>query len=119
MIEEVTDGIYLVLGANKGRFPWSHSILAAGDINVLFDTGTKPDVFWANLKKLHLRLDEVDIVVLSQDIARVAPTTDATSSEPMVNATSNSTSEKPYRCLSLDLRRHRLHRGRRPLEPSG
>ena len=39
MIEEVTDGIYLVLGANRGRFPWSHSILATGDINVLFDTG--------------------------------------------------------------------------------
>jgi glyoxylase-like metal-dependent hydrolase (beta-lactamase superfamily II) len=39
MIEEVTDGIYLVLGANKGRFPWSHSILSTGDINVLFDTG--------------------------------------------------------------------------------
>jgi len=39
MIEEITDGIYLVLGANKGHFPWSHSILATGDINVLFDTG--------------------------------------------------------------------------------
>ena len=39
MIEEVSNGIYLVLGANKGRFPWSHSILATGDTNVLFDTG--------------------------------------------------------------------------------
>jgi ribonuclease/clavin/mitogillin len=39
MIEEVADGIYLVVGANKGRFPWSHSILASGDRVVLFDTG--------------------------------------------------------------------------------
>src|SRR4030042_5189200 len=43
MIEEVTDGIYLIMGANKGRFPWSHSILAAGDGVVLFDTGCGPE----------------------------------------------------------------------------
>ncbi len=43
MIEEVTDGIYLIMGANKGRFPWSHSILAAGDRVVLFDTGCGPE----------------------------------------------------------------------------
>ncbi len=39
MIEEIVEGLYLVHGANKGRFPWSHSILAAGDSTVLFDTG--------------------------------------------------------------------------------
>lgn len=39
MIEEITEGIYLVPGKNKGRFPWSHSILATGEVNVLFDTG--------------------------------------------------------------------------------
>jgi len=39
MIEEIAEGLYLVHGANKGRFPWSHSILAVGDSAVLFDTG--------------------------------------------------------------------------------
>jgi glyoxylase-like metal-dependent hydrolase (beta-lactamase superfamily II) len=39
MIEEITRGLYLVHGANRGRFPWSHSILAVGDRTVLFDTG--------------------------------------------------------------------------------
>ena len=39
MIEEIVEGLYLVHGANRGRFPWSHSILAVGDSTVLFDTG--------------------------------------------------------------------------------
>jgi glyoxylase-like metal-dependent hydrolase (beta-lactamase superfamily II) len=39
MIERIYEGLYLVHGANKGRFPWSHSILAVGDSVVLFDTG--------------------------------------------------------------------------------
>lgn len=39
MIEEVAEGLYLVRGANGGRFPWSHSVLAVGDHTVLFDTG--------------------------------------------------------------------------------
>jgi glyoxylase-like metal-dependent hydrolase (beta-lactamase superfamily II) len=43
MIEEIAGGLYLVHGANKGRFPWSHSILAVGDRVVLFDTGCGPE----------------------------------------------------------------------------
>ncbi|MDY6796566.1 MAG: MBL fold metallo-hydrolase [Actinomycetota bacterium] len=39
MIEEVSEGLYLVMGANRGRFPYSHSILAVGDAIALFDTG--------------------------------------------------------------------------------
>ena len=39
MIEEIVEGLYLVHGANRGRFPWSHSILAVGDSVILFDTG--------------------------------------------------------------------------------
>ncbi len=39
MIEEIAEGLYLVHGANRGRFPWSHSVLAVGDSTVLFDTG--------------------------------------------------------------------------------
>ncbi|MEW6554589.1 MAG: MBL fold metallo-hydrolase [Actinomycetota bacterium] len=39
MIEEIVDGLYLVHGANRGRFPWSNSVLAVGDRTVLFDTG--------------------------------------------------------------------------------
>ncbi len=43
MIKEITDGLYLVHGENRGRFPWSHSILAVGDRTVLFDTGCGAD----------------------------------------------------------------------------
>ena len=39
-VVEVADNLYLVPGANKGRFPFSHSILATGERNVLFDTGS-------------------------------------------------------------------------------
>lgn len=39
MFEEIIEGLYLVRGSNKGRFPWSHSVLAVGDRVVLFDTG--------------------------------------------------------------------------------
>lgn len=39
MIEEIAEGLYLVHGVNRGRFPWSHSVLAVGDRVVLFDTG--------------------------------------------------------------------------------
>jgi len=39
-VEEVAENLYLVPGANKGRFPFSHSILATGERNVLFDTGS-------------------------------------------------------------------------------
>jgi glyoxylase-like metal-dependent hydrolase (beta-lactamase superfamily II) len=43
MLEEICEGIYLVHGFNRGRFPFSHSILAAGERNVLFDTGCGPE----------------------------------------------------------------------------
>lgn len=43
MIERISEGLHLVLGANRGRFPWSHSILAVGDSVVLFDTGCGPE----------------------------------------------------------------------------
>lgn len=43
MLEEICDGIYLVHGFNKGRFPFSHSILVTGERNVLFDTGCGPE----------------------------------------------------------------------------
>jgi len=38
-IEPIAKDLYLIIGANGGRFPWSHSILAVGDRVVLFDTG--------------------------------------------------------------------------------
>jgi glyoxylase-like metal-dependent hydrolase (beta-lactamase superfamily II) len=56
MIEEVSEGIYLVLGANKGRFPWSHSILAAGDRVVLFDTGCGPEAIQEVKERFHIDL---------------------------------------------------------------
>ena len=39
-VEKVADNLYLVQGYNEGRFPFSHSILATGERNVLFDTGS-------------------------------------------------------------------------------
>jgi glyoxylase-like metal-dependent hydrolase (beta-lactamase superfamily II) len=39
-VDKLTDNLYLVTGANRGRFPFSLSILATGDRNVLFDTGS-------------------------------------------------------------------------------
>jgi 7,8-dihydropterin-6-yl-methyl-4-(beta-D-ribofuranosyl)aminobenzene 5'-phosphate synthase len=47
---------------------WGFACFVTGkERTVLFDTGTKPDVLWANLKKLHLRPEGVDVVVLSHE----------------------------------------------------
>ncbi len=46
MIEEIAKGLYLVNGANGGRFPWCHSVLAVGDHTVLFDTGCGVEAAW-------------------------------------------------------------------------
>jgi 7,8-dihydropterin-6-yl-methyl-4-(beta-D-ribofuranosyl)aminobenzene 5'-phosphate synthase len=47
---------------------WGFACLVTGkERTVLFDTGTKPDVFWANLEKLDLRPEEVDVIVLSHE----------------------------------------------------
>jgi 7,8-dihydropterin-6-yl-methyl-4-(beta-D-ribofuranosyl)aminobenzene 5'-phosphate synthase len=47
---------------------WGFACLVTGkERSVLFDTGTKPDILWANLEKLDLRPEEVDVVVLSHE----------------------------------------------------
>lgn len=47
---------------------WGFACLVTGkEQDVLFDTGTKPDVFWANLEKLDLPLGDIDVVVLSHE----------------------------------------------------
>jgi 7,8-dihydropterin-6-yl-methyl-4-(beta-D-ribofuranosyl)aminobenzene 5'-phosphate synthase len=47
---------------------WGFACLVTGkEHNVLFDTGTKPDVFWANLEKLDVPLKDIDVVVLSHE----------------------------------------------------
>jgi 7,8-dihydropterin-6-yl-methyl-4-(beta-D-ribofuranosyl)aminobenzene 5'-phosphate synthase len=47
---------------------WGFACLVNGrEHNVLFDTGAKPDVFWANLEKLDLPLGDIDVVVLSHE----------------------------------------------------
>jgi glyoxylase-like metal-dependent hydrolase (beta-lactamase superfamily II) len=38
-LEAITDHIFLVQGKNKGRFPYSHSILLLDEDIVLVDTG--------------------------------------------------------------------------------
>jgi glyoxylase-like metal-dependent hydrolase (beta-lactamase superfamily II) len=38
-IEEITENIYLVRGENRGKFPFSHSILIKDDVCALIDTG--------------------------------------------------------------------------------
>jgi len=40
LLEEVAPGLYLVKAENRGRFPFSHSVLVTGEQNVLFDTGS-------------------------------------------------------------------------------
>jgi glyoxylase-like metal-dependent hydrolase (beta-lactamase superfamily II) len=59
-IDEVTENLFLVTGANRGRFPFSLSILATGDRNVLFDT-------WCGSAALEELKDlfDIDLVVNS------------------------------------------------------
>ena len=38
-LEAITDRIFLVKGKNKGRFPYSHSVLILDKENALVDTG--------------------------------------------------------------------------------
>ena len=52
-LEEITDCIFLVQGKNKGRFPYSHSILILDEDIVLVDTGCGID----SLKKLSKEYD--------------------------------------------------------------
>jgi len=47
---------------------WGFSILVEGlDKTILFDTGTKPDIFASNFKKMGLDASEIDFVVLSHE----------------------------------------------------
>jgi 7,8-dihydropterin-6-yl-methyl-4-(beta-D-ribofuranosyl)aminobenzene 5'-phosphate synthase len=47
---------------------WGFACLVTGkEQNVLFDTGTKPHIFWTNLEELDLRLGDIDVVVLSHE----------------------------------------------------
>ncbi len=57
---EIAEDLFLVEGPGKGRFPFSHSVLAAGERNVLFDTGCGG----AALKALEESFD-IDLVVNS------------------------------------------------------
>ncbi len=52
-LEAITDRIFLVQGKNKGRFPYSHSILILDEDIVLVDTGCGIE----NLKKLTKEYD--------------------------------------------------------------
>lgn len=55
--QEVTDNITLIKGENKGRFPFSHSILIEDDVTALIDTGCGIE----NLKQV----PSIDVVVNS------------------------------------------------------
>ena len=58
--QKITEHIYLIPGENKGRFPFSHSVLIIDDETVLIDTGCGIDT----LK--HLREEyEIDYVINS------------------------------------------------------
>ena len=65
--------IFTVLYDNTTADPdlqadWGFACLVTGkEQDILFDTGTKPDVFWANLEKLDLPLGDIDAVVLSHE----------------------------------------------------
>jgi len=70
-----TEGVvnFTVLYDNTAADPeleadWGFACLVtAKEHNVLFDTGTKPDVFWANLEKLDIPPGDIDVVVLSHE----------------------------------------------------
>ena len=50
-IEQIIERIYLVKGENRGKFPFSHSVLIDDDVCVLIDTGCGR----ANLEKIQSR----------------------------------------------------------------
>ncbi|MBC7253216.1 MAG: MBL fold metallo-hydrolase [Actinobacteria bacterium] len=56
MLEEIAQGLYLVRGANRGRFPWSHSVLAVGDRAILFDTGCGQDAVREVQSRFHVEV---------------------------------------------------------------
>ncbi len=60
MLQEIAENLYFVKGENRGRFPFSHSILIRGECNVLFDTGSGVRV----LERLKAEIP-VDLVVNS------------------------------------------------------
>ncbi|MFC2124823.1 MBL fold metallo-hydrolase [Bacteroidota bacterium] len=50
------------------RGDWGFACLIEGkDKTILFDTGTKPEVFKHNLEKLNIDLDKVDVIVISHN----------------------------------------------------
>jgi len=47
---------------------WGYSVYIEGlDKEILFDTGTKPDIFESNFKKLGIDADKIDFLVLSHE----------------------------------------------------
>ena len=47
---------------------WGFSIVIEGlDKGILFDTGTKPDIFESNFRKMDLDADKIDFIVLSHE----------------------------------------------------
>jgi len=47
---------------------WGYSVVIEGlDKSILFDTGTKPEIFEANFKKMGINAENIDYVVLSHE----------------------------------------------------
>ncbi len=71
--ENEREVVFTVLYDNTSARPelqpdWGFACLITGkDQTILFDTGTKPDVLLANMAKLDVRPESVDLVVLSHD----------------------------------------------------
>ncbi len=56
------------LKVNGLQEDWGFSILIEGlDKNILFDTGTKPDIFESNFRKMNLDASKIDFLVLSHE----------------------------------------------------
>jgi len=50
------------------RSDWGFSCLIEGtEKTILFDTGTKPDILWHNIKKLEIDIDKVDVIVITHE----------------------------------------------------
>ena len=47
---------------------WGFACLIEGtEKTILFDTGTKPDIFWHNIQKLNVDINKVDMIIISHE----------------------------------------------------
>jgi 7,8-dihydropterin-6-yl-methyl-4-(beta-D-ribofuranosyl)aminobenzene 5'-phosphate synthase len=73
-IAQTTDHVTFTILYDNYKFSdpyigdWGFSCLIEGkDKTILFDTGTKPDIFRKNLNNLHIDISQIDVIVISHN----------------------------------------------------